>query len=129
MQKVPTSLRYWFLAHFVIDFVFAIPLLVAPLWTLGLFGFETTTSEAVLFARLVGAALIGIGGASLFMHKKGMETYSSMLTLKILWSSAAMVAIGISVFEGSAPEEALWFLRIFIIFNAIWIYYKVRENR
>lgn len=44
--------------------IFAFPLLFAPAWTLGLFGIPVAASLPV---RLVGAALIGIGGVFLFL--------------------------------------------------------------
>ena len=59
---VPRSLRFWFVVHFVVDFIFAVPLLLAPVWLMTLFGFE---SPDPFTGRLVGAALLGIGGESL----------------------------------------------------------------
>ena len=58
---VPSSLRVWFVIHFVLDFIFAAPLLVAPKFMLTLFGWSTIDPLA---SRLVGAALMGIGGES-----------------------------------------------------------------
>ena len=54
---VPQSLRFWFVIHFVFDFVLGVPLLVAPVWFLTLFGFENPDPFT---ARLVGAALLGM---------------------------------------------------------------------
>jgi hypothetical protein len=123
MKKIPSSLRYWFVAHFVIDFLFAIPLLVAPMATLNFLGLEITTPEATLLARLVGAALIGIGGTSLLANKKGPESYNTLLTLKILWSNMALLAILISILEG-APDQIWGLFAIFFVFAIVWIYYK-----
>jgi hypothetical protein len=120
MQDVPRSLRIWFLIHFIVDMVFALPLLINPYWVFHLFGFS---SVEPLTARLVGAALIGIGGASFFIYKKGIEAFNALLTLKILWSIAAIIAIAISIIEGGPQSEWL-FLAIFVLFSAIWIYYK-----
>ncbi len=62
MTVVPSSLRFWFLIHFVVDVVVAVPLFVAPELTLSLFGWTTVDPIAT---RLVGAALMGIGVESL----------------------------------------------------------------
>lgn len=122
MKSVPSSLRIWFKIHFLVDILFAFPLLFFPVWFLNLFGFiiiETLTP------RLVGAALIGIGGTSLLLNKKGPETYNTLLSLKILWSISAIIGIILTLLE-SAQKSLYLFLLIFIIFSSIWIYYKIR---
>jgi hypothetical protein len=119
-DQVPASLRTWFLAHFIIDVLFGIPLLLLPTMTLVLFDFPTTNS---VFARLVGAALLGIGGASLSMRHAGHETYRAMLDLKVIWSLSAIVAISLTLSEG-APIAMWGFLLIFVVFSTSWIYYR-----
>jgi hypothetical protein len=122
-KKVPKSLRVWFLIHFVVDIIFAIPLMFFPAWLLNLL---TLPVDETVTARLVGAALIGIGGASFFAHKKGWETYDILLTLKILWSVSAIVALLISFFVTMNP--VIWLLIIiFGVFSGIWMYYKFRD--
>ena len=59
---VPSSLRSWFVVHFVADIVFALPLFLAPQWTLTLLGWRAVDPIAT---RLVAAALFGIGIQSL----------------------------------------------------------------
>ena len=120
MARVSNSLKTWFVIHFVVDYLFGIPLLLFPQWTLSLFGFAAVET---LTARLVGAALIGIGGISLFARNEGKESYNSLLTLKLIWSSAAILAILLTIIEG-APVLSWLILLIFVIFNVIWIYYK-----
>ena len=70
MKKIPASLRVWFLIHFIVDILFAVPLIIAPYWFLKFLGLDIVDP---LTARLVGAALIGIGTTSLITHKKGKE--------------------------------------------------------
>jgi len=94
--QIPTSLRRWFVIHFVADMLFGLPLLFAPAWTLQLMGFAVGN---LYTARLVGAALIGIGGTSLLVKNKGIQTYQAMLTLKILWSLSAIVGLFLSLLE------------------------------
>ena len=124
MKKIPASLRIWFLAHFVIDIIFGFSLLLTPFWLLNLFGFETTD---LFSARLVGAALLAIGFSSLLAYNKEIEVFQTLLTLKIIWSLAAILAIIISILE-SAPKSAYIILAIFIIFSSSWIYYKLKLN-
>ncbi len=119
-KKVPKSLRIWFLIHFIVDMLFAIPLIVIPRYFLKFLGFM---SADPFTARLVGAALIGIGGVSLVAHNKGNESYSSLLSLKILWSLAAIVAILWTMIEGG-PFVGWYILGVFAVFSGIWMYYK-----
>ena len=119
------SLRTWFLIHFAVDMLFAVPLLFAPEWTLELFGLA---GESMLSARLVGAALIGIGGNSLLMNKKSIQHFTSMLDLKIIWSGAAIVAISLELAQGASPM--LWaILGIFVAFAILWNFYRHRLSR
>ena len=124
-QKVPPSLRVWFLIHFVVDMLFAIPLIINPVWFLRLVGFGVVEPFAT---RLVGAALIGIGGVSLAAHKAGVETFNSLLTLKILWSISAMLGIILTLIQGGSKVG--WFiLAMFFVFSGVWVYYKKRINK
>ena len=59
---VPSSLRKWFVVHFIVDVLIAIPLLVAPRSLLGLPGWSEIDPT---MARGVAAALFGIGIESL----------------------------------------------------------------
>lgn len=124
---VPKSLRRWFLAHFCIDLIFATPLLLFPSFFLLKIGFSVTSSTLV-FARLVGAALIGIGGESLLMHKKSKETFLAMLDLKLLWSFAAMIGLFISLLQGAT----FFLVSIFVVFSLfffVWFMYKKRLQK
>lgn len=117
---IPKSLRTWFVIHFIADYLFGLPLLIAPVWTLTLFGWDHVDPA---ITRLVGAALLGIGGESLLSRKAGRETYQAMLNLKIIWSLSAIFGISISIAQGS-PAMSWGFLTIFVVFSAIWITYR-----
>lgn len=122
MTNVPHSLRVWFVIHFFADILFAIPLLLAPVWILGLFGFQTID---ILTTRLVGAALIGIGGASLLHRNASREAYSAMLTVKLLWSGTAIVSFLVAILSGAS--RSVWlFLVIFSFFFCVWTHYKIK---
>jgi len=116
-MKIPKSLRTWFLIHFIIDLIFGIPLLFFPETTLSLFGIKTLETVT---PRLVGAALIGIGGTSYFTKKKD---FSIMLTLKIIWSLSAILGLLLALCQG-APKLVWLIAGMFAVFSGIWIYYK-----
>ena len=118
---VPQSLRFWFVIHFVVDFIFAIPLLIAPVWLLTLFGFETADPFT---ARLVGAALLGIGGESLLGWNGTVEAFRAMLNLKIILSLAAIAAIILTLVITGGPLMAYVVLLIFAAFGGLWMYYR-----
>jgi len=118
---VPRSLRFWFVIHFVVDFIFAIPLLVAPVWLLTLFGFE---SPDPFTARLVGAALLGIGGESLLGWEGSIDAFRAMLNLKIIWSLAATVGIILTLIFNGGPLMAYVVLLLLAGFCGLWIYYR-----
>ena len=121
-REVPSNLRAWFLIHFFVDIIFAIPLLISPVWFLSLLGWEIIDPFA---SRLVGAALFGIGGISLLSRNKGLESYQSLLTLKIIWSVSAIIGILLSIIE-NVHKIRLIILIMFSIFSAVWIYYKFK---
>lgn len=121
----PASLRTWFVIHFVADIVFAIPLLLAPTWFLHLLGFSVVDP---LTARLVGAALVGIGTESLLGRGASRASFMTMLRLKILWSVSANIGIALSIAEG-APRIAWLLQTIFLSFTSVWTYYFLRLRR
>jgi hypothetical protein len=121
-MEVPASLRTWFVAHFVVDLIAGLPLLLAPEAALRLVGWTAVDPVAT---RLVGAALLGIGGQSLRVRSRGVEAYRALLGLKVIWSLAAIFALGAGIAAG-APQATWAFLSIFIVFSGVWIHYAVR---
>ena len=67
-----------------------------PRITLGVFGWETIDPVT---ARLVGAALMGIGIESFLGRNAGIESFRGMLTLMLIWSFSAVFGIGLSLVE------------------------------
>jgi hypothetical protein len=118
---VPQSLRFWFVIHFVLDFIFGIPLLLAPVWFMTLFGFENPDPFT---ARLVGAALLGIGGESLLGWNSPIEAFRAMLNLKIIWSLTAIFGIILTLVFNGGPILAYVVLLIFACFSGLWMYYR-----
>jgi hypothetical protein len=121
-MKISKSLQVWFKLHFIVDVIFAIPLIFFPGWFMGLLSLPV---ENLFLARVIGAALLGIGGASIFCKKK--EHYEIMLILKIIWSvSAILVLVYSAIVENSF---VFWILAlIFLIFSVTWIYYKFKRK-
>lgn len=121
-MEVPITLRRWFVAHFVVDFLFGLPLLLAPELLLRPLGWTTVDPAA---SRLVGAALLGIGSQSYFCRDAGVEVFKTMLDLKLVWSFSAILGLLISIGQGAPP--AVWaFLSLFIAFAGIWTHYRIR---
>lgn len=121
---MPDALSIWFIIHFALDILFAIPLLVAPVLLLETLGW---TSVDPVTARLVGAALVGIGVESWFGRNADVQSFRTMLRLKLLWSAAATVGLVVSAVEGAPPM--VWaFVVIFAGFFGVWAYWFVRLN-
>ncbi|MGB0925251.1 MAG: hypothetical protein ACPGTS_00915 [Minisyncoccia bacterium] len=124
-QLLLQQLKKWFLLHFILGIIFALPLLFIPEIILPLFGWA---SFDPIMPRLVGAALFGIGTKSLLTKNDNVSVYRAMLDLKILWASAAIVAITIGLFK-SAPIASVVFLVIFVLFWFLWVYYRILVSR
>jgi hypothetical protein len=121
-MEVPITLRRWFVAHFVVDFLIGLPLLLAPALLLRPLGWTTVDGAT---SRLVGAALLAIGAQSYFHRDAGLEVFKAMLDLKLVWSFAAIVGLLISIGQGAPP--AVWaFLSLFIAFFGVWTHYRIR---
>jgi hypothetical protein len=122
---VPQSLRTWFVIHFVLDVIFAIPLMAAPVWFLGLLGWQVVDPIA---ARLVAAALFGIGIESFLGRNAGPQTYRGMLNLKIIWSLGAIIGILVSMLQGAhgQPLAGWGLLAIFAVFNVLWVAWRLK---
>jgi hypothetical protein len=125
MIDVPRGLRVWFLIHFIVDLLFAIPLIFFPDFVLPLFDIH---AYDLLTPRLVGAALIGIGGTSFVVRNEGGLVFNALLNLKILWSFSAILSIAFYVMEGGS--KMAWIpLAFFFVFAVVWNYYKFILNK
>jgi hypothetical protein len=121
-DEVPCALRRWFVVHGVVDWVFALPLLVAPHAFLGALGWPVVDPMA---ARGVAAALVGIGTQSLLSRHAGAGIYREMLSLKILWSSTATLGFAWTALT-TGPPVGWVFVVIFALFSGLWIYWRWR---
>ena len=120
---VTKGLRTWFVIHFILDVIFAIPLILAPVPFVSLFGWHVVNP---LFPRLVGAALMGIGVESYLGRNAGVEAYQGMLNLKIIWSGTAILGILLTMLTFARPWGAWLTLIVFVLFNLLWVYYRLQ---
>ena len=120
-SEVPAGLRKWFVAHFVADVAVGVPLFIAPRLLLGWFGW---TEVDPAMSRVVAAALLGIGVQSLLARGESREVFRAMLTLKVIWSTAAIAGIALSLLQGAPPMAAV-FLGVFVVFSAVWWRYRL----
>lgn len=127
-RPIPPALRMSFVVHFVADMLFAIPLMLAPVYTLTLFGWQQVDPIAT---RVVAAALFGIGIESLLGRNQGREAYFGMLNLKIIWSLSVVIGGTLSLLQGAQGRPLMgWVLiGVFFVFNILWIYWRVRLGR
>lgn len=127
-KKVPASLKTWFIIHFVADVLFAIPLLLFPSAFLTLLGWQTIDPFAT---RIVAAALFGIGIESFLGRNADLQTYKNMLNLKIIWSGATIIGIGLTVLQAKGTViPAQWLVLLtFIVFHFLWIYWRRRVGQ
>lgn len=119
MKEVPNSLRTWFVFHFAVDMLTGIPLLLFPELIMPLLGWRTIDP---ISSRVVGAALMGIGIESYLGRNASIEVFRAMLNLKVIWSSSAILGIGLGIWKGGPPAGWL-FMGIFVIFWVVWMYY------
>ncbi|MCJ7734121.1 MAG: hypothetical protein MUP11_06200, partial [Anaerolineales bacterium] len=70
--QIPPGLRTWFVIHFAADMIFAVPLLFFPEFFMPLMGWTVVDP---ITSRLVGAALLGIGGESLLSRNAGKDVF------------------------------------------------------
>jgi len=108
-------------AHFVADVAVGVPLFIAPRLLLGWFGW---TEVDPAMSRVVAAALLGIGVQSLLARGESREVFRAMLTLKVIWSTAAIAGIALSLLQGAPPMAAV-FLGVFVVFSAVWWRYRL----
>jgi type III secretory pathway component EscV len=75
--------------------------------------------------RLVAAALLAIGVQSWRGRHAGVEAYRTMLGLKVVWSTAAIVGLTIAIARG-APPVAFLCLAVFLAFCGVWSHHAIR---
>jgi hypothetical protein len=126
--NVPSGLRTWFVVHFWADILVALPLFFMPEQIFEVLGWESVDPYC---ARIVAAALFGIGIESLLGRHADAATFLAMLNLKVIWSGVTSLGIIWSIAENSQgrPWGAWVVLAVFVIFHAVWLYWRFRLGR
>ena len=119
------ALRKFFVLHFVIDVVSAIPLFLCPTLLLTTLGWQVVDPVA---ARMVAAALFGIGIESYIGRNSSRDSLIGMLNLKIIWSFSAIIGVGTSMMQNiqQNPLAIKIIFITFIAFNLLWVYWRIR---
>jgi hypothetical protein len=127
-HDVPRSLKNWFTLHCIVDLCFAIPLMIAPGPALNLLGMHPVDPVT---ARMTAAALFGIGLESQLCRNAGLEVFSAMLNLKIIWSLAALAGLTAGLATGAFPKPAagLMLAVVFMLFNFVWLFWRHRLKK
>ena len=120
------TLKSWFVVHFLVDILIAIPLFFVPEYFLSILGWNSIDP---LMSRLVASALFGIGGISLIARNSSKETFKILLNLKIIWSLCAITGFAISILSSDYPDIVWLFLLLFVIFSFNWIYHRIRIEK
>lgn len=125
-MKINRSVRVWFLVHFMVDYIAAIPLFLFPFETLAFLGWRVIDP---ITARVVAAAFLAIGGVSFAARNADEKTYYHLLVLKIIWSVMATAALIMIVLQGSAPWGVWVSMVFFMLFGSAWGYYWLKLRR
>lgn len=119
-----SCLRKWFVLHFIIDVFVAIPLLIAPGYVLSLVGLEW---GSVVLARIIAAALMGIGIESYLGRNADKKGYLGMLRLKIIWSGTVILGLVMSLLNKEVDWISVRLLMgVFGFFNIVWVYWYIK---
>ena len=123
-NAVPTGLRQWFIVHFFVDVIFAIPLFFMTETVLNIIGWPGIDPFA---ARLLAAALFGIGTESFLGRNGSIELLHGMLNLKLIWSFFAVVGIVVTMITKPEYLNALAWATLFtfLFFLLLWSYWKL----
>ncbi|MDT8380591.1 MAG: hypothetical protein RQ739_17045 [Desulfotignum sp.] len=124
-KTAPNTLKHWFVAHFIADVLFAVPLFFFPHQSLTFLGWHTIDPFTT---RIVAAALFGIGIESFLGRNADAQTYKNMLNLKLIWSGAVILGIMLTFLQirGGLPAVQWLILIIFVAFHTLWWIWRIR---
>lgn len=121
-MEIPSSLRQWFVVHAVIDVVCGLPLLLFPELLLPRLGWATVDP---VMTRLVGAALLAIGGQAWRSRDAGVDVYRALLGVNVVWSAMVIVGMAIAIGRG-APSAAFAVLSASLALCGVWSHHAIR---
>ncbi len=126
--RVPPSLRTWFVVHFWADILVAVPLFLAPVAMLEALGWQAADPYC---ARIVAAALFGIGIESLLGRNADLSAFVAMLNLKVIWSGVTLYGILWTIVQDGPgrPVGAWAILATFALFHGLWVYWHLQTRK
>jgi hypothetical protein len=127
-ETLEKKLKTAFTIHFILDILFAVPLMIIPTAFLGFLGWQAVDPIA---ARIASAALFGIGIESLLAANARLSSFLHLLRLKIIWSAAALTGLVISAVQGlfGIAAIAALLIGIFTLFNITWVLFYIFTRR
>ncbi len=128
-NKYPTILKYTFLLHWLVGWLFGIWLFALP-DSFNTFIGHTTPADPVNIAY--GALLIGIGLTSFLGFRAGnWNSVKILVEMELVYTPLAIIGGIISLVAGSYPA---WFLYVYMIIVALFFilffisYYQNRKS-
>jgi hypothetical protein len=114
-SEYPVMLKYTFLLHFLVAWLFGIWLFALP-DTFNTFIGHTTPADAVNIAY--GALLIGIGLTSLLAFRAGdWKSAKILVEMELVYTPLAIIGGIISLLAGNYP---VWFLYFYMAIMALF---------
>jgi hypothetical protein len=128
IMHIPIALKRWFVIHFIVDVLFAIPLFFFPVAFLKLLGWTTIDPFAT---RIAASALFGIGIESFLGRNASAQTYKNMLNLKVIWSGTTIIGVALSIYQNDHPTTIpQWLLLLtFLGFHVLWIMWRIKISQ
>ena len=128
-SEYPTLLKYTFILHFLIAWIFGVWLFVLP-DSFNTFIGHTTPADPVNIAY--GALLIGIGLTSLLAFRASdWKSVKILVEMELVYTPVAIIGGIISLLTSSYP---LWFLSFYMIIMALFFilflipYYQFKKS-
>jgi hypothetical protein len=128
-SEYPTMLKYTFILHFLIAWIFGIWLFALP-DSFNTFIGHTTPADPVNIAY--GALLIGIGLTSLLAFRASdWKSVKILVEMELVYTPVAIIGGIISLLTSSYP---LWFLSVYMIIMALFFilllipYYQFKKS-
>ncbi len=117
------ALRYAFMVHAVVTFVFGAPLLLAPGRFLALFGWAPVDP---ILSRVLGACLLALAWSS-FRGWQATETaqVGTLVEMEAVFTILGAAGVLRHLLTGAYYPWPVWFLFVLLaIFAVAWVYFR-----
>ncbi len=120
------SLRYTFLIHVVVSFIFGAALLLAPGRTLGLFGWAPVDP---LISRLLGAALLALAWSSYRgWGASSYEQVSVLVEMEVIFTVFGSVGLLRHLIKAWYPWYVWFVFAVLVVFAIAWTYHLWKKE-